>query len=520
MVATTLTEARGYDAPRRPVRALVVRRPEWLVVAVVVALRLPFLGHPASSDEAGFSVIASQWHAGSSLYGDFWVDRPPLLITLFDLADHTGGLVSLRLLGTLAAALTVLGVARVTQRLGGPTAACWAAVTAGALISSPLLGTGEVDGELLSAPFVAWGLVAVLRAVDRARLGPARPGQPAQESSGLGGVRRAALAAGAALTASLLVKQNVVDVGVFAAVLLLVAWRTRELTAAQAARVAGWGGVGALATLAAAATWTAAHGTSLGGVFYAMYPFRVRAAHLIAISPHQGSSDRLVALLAGWAASGGALLLALALTALLVRRLRGAAPLALGAVLVYDAFSVLAGASYWNHYLVQLVVPVAVLTGLLATRERGGWALPARLVVGLAGLSAAVALVVATPVLLTSQGVAIGEAIATAARPGDSIVTVYGHAEVTGSSGLASPYPYLWSLPAKTLDPDLSVLTDTLAGPRAPTWFVTWGHLSSWGVDDTRAAAVLAARYRPVADLLGRTVYLRDDTVRPTPTLP
>src|SRR3954470_7971552 len=87
---------------------------------VTVAARLPLAGRPATPDEGGFLVVASQWHVGgSSLYGNYWVDRPPMLIGIFRLADLTGGLVSLRIIGALLAAATVALLAGTAGRAFG-----------------------------------------------------------------------------------------------------------------------------------------------------------------------------------------------------------------------------------------------------------------------------------------------------------------------------------------------------------------------------------------------------------------
>src|SRR6476661_8822439 len=88
------------------------RRPQarWIGVAALLAavVRLPFLGRPLTSDEGGYLMVAAQWHPGTSLYGDYWVDRPPLLVALFGLADAAGGAVGLRLLGVVVAVGAVL----------------------------------------------------------------------------------------------------------------------------------------------------------------------------------------------------------------------------------------------------------------------------------------------------------------------------------------------------------------------------------------------------------------------------
>ncbi len=47
-----------------------------------------------------------------------------------------------------------------------------------------------------------------------------------------------------------------------------------------------------------------------------------------------------------------------------------------------------------------------------------------------------------------------------------------GRADIQYTSGLPSPYQHLWSLPMRTLDPDLTELRALLEGPDAPTWFV------------------------------------------------
>jgi len=50
-----------------------------LVLALL--LRVPYLSTPLGRDEGGIAYVASHWSVGhGSLYGAYWVDRPPLLI--------------------------------------------------------------------------------------------------------------------------------------------------------------------------------------------------------------------------------------------------------------------------------------------------------------------------------------------------------------------------------------------------------------------------------------------------------
>ncbi len=474
-----------------------------LVALVAVLVRLPFLNSDPSRDEAGFLLVGQQWQSGgSSLYGSYWVDRPPLLITIFRVAAQLGGLVPLRLIGCLATVLVVLGTAHVARQLGGRRAAPWAALTAAALCVTPILGGQSVNGELLSAPFVVGGLAAVLAAID----------QPSQRRASV-----AAALAGAATMASLLVKQNMADVGVFACVTLLVAWRRGETSTPRLARSLLAMSTGALVCLAVVSAWTMAHGTSLAGVFEAMYPFRIEAGRVMAASNRTTADARMWALVVGWVVSGGALIMALAARAMLSSRLVGPAVWGLVATVLFDLVSIALGGSYWNHYLIQLVVPTAVLSGLLVAQRQ-----PAtRTVVTTVALVAAVALGINLAGAHTTVGTSVGRAIHGVSNPHDTIVTTWGHADVTRASGLSSPYPYLWSLPARTLDPKLTGLDTLLAGTRAPTWFVTWTSVDRWSNHGGGAvtARLLAEHYHPVAAVSGHTIYLHRGVDRAVPLL-
>ena len=93
-------------------------RTSYVIAAAVlgtVLARLPLLGLPAWPDEAGFLMVGGGWNLGGSstdraVYGSYWVDRPPVLIGLYGFADRLGGLEALRLVGALAAAVTVVCV--------------------------------------------------------------------------------------------------------------------------------------------------------------------------------------------------------------------------------------------------------------------------------------------------------------------------------------------------------------------------------------------------------------------------
>jgi hypothetical protein len=500
-MATTLVSAARTPvgiraALRRPALPLVP-----IVAAAAVVARLPFLAQAPGKDEAGFLMVGQQWQpGGSSLYGNYWVDRPPLLITIFRFAAHTGGLVSLRLVGCLAVVLVVFGCSSVARRVAGDRAARWSAVTAAALCVSPLLGGLEVNGELLSAPFVVGGIGAVVAALREPRH------------------RRAVLAAalaGAAMVAALMVKQNMADVGVFAVVAGVLAWRRAELTGRRLRGIGLGFVVGSTLCLVVVAAWTVWHGTSLVGVFDAMYPFRVEAGRVMAASSRQGADARLWLLLVSWLLSGGAIIMAAITWALVSRRLHGAASWGLVATVVFDVVSIGLGGNYWHHYLIQLVGPVSIVAGVLVARHQP----VIRSVLTAVVVAAAVAWGLGLPGSGVPEGTEVGHAVALAAGPRDTIVTLYGHADVTLASGLASPYPYLWSLPTKTLDPRLQHLAALMRSPSAPTWFVTWTDRASLDRESAATYRQVNRRYHPVAHLLGSTVYLRNGVNRAAPSL-
>jgi hypothetical protein len=468
-----------------------------MAAACAVCLRLPLLSRPPSPDEAGFLLVGSQWHSGgTSLYGDYWVDRPPLLITLFRVAADAGGLVPLRLIGCVATVLIIAGAAHLARLLGGGRAAAWTAVAAAAFLVTPLTGARAVNGELLAAPFVIWGIAACVHALRGGR-----------HSTVL------AASAGAALVCSVAVKQNFADVAVFAAAAGVLALSRREISGRHARRLLAGLGLGVLGAVAIVALWTVANGTSLAGVYDAMFPFRVQAGRLLSSPANHGSRARFVALVFSWVVCGGALAMGAAAWAIARRRLGGTVVWALVVTVVFETASVLAGGSYWNHYLVQLVGPLSALVGVAAARSM----VSSRVAVVVVVLVGVVAWVVALPRDTSSMPGDVGSAIGAASAPDDTIVTLYGHSDVDQAAGLSSPYPYLWSLPTKTRDPQLRQLAAVLSGPTAPTWFVTWSHLSSWGVDSADASRVLASRYRLVADLDGHRIYLRDGVVRRAP---
>ena len=457
-----------------------------------VALRLPFLGAPAGNDEAGFLIVARSWGAGSSLYGDYWVDRPPLLMWIFDLA---GGLTTLRLLGCLAAAATVVAVGAAAAVVGGRRAAPWAAGAAAVLCASPWLGTVRVNGEILAAPFVAASILCTVLALRR-------PDRTVPW----------AVAAGVLATAAFGVKQSTVDPFVFAVVAAAVLAVVQPAERRRAALLVASGVVGALVTTAVLVLSGSLRGTAPGELFQAVVVFRFDAGRVIGSSASGATDERLLTLVATWAVSGLAML-SVAVLVLAVRQRRDPVVVATAATIVVSSAVALLGGSYWAHYLIQLVPAVALGAGLLAAavaprlRNAGAGALALGLVVTL------------TYAFVTggqheSEADDLGGAVRAAAEPSDAMVVAYGQPNVLLAAGMDSPYENLWSLPIRVRDPELGELVDVLRGPDAPAWVVEWSDFDTWAVDASALKVVVDDRYRPVATSCGHVVWLRDDLDR------
>jgi hypothetical protein len=464
----------------------VTRHLTWFVAAAAALAWAPFVGAPLSPDEGGFLLVASQWRPGGSLYGHYWVDRPPLLISIFDLADHAGGAIGLRLIGVGAVLASVFLAGRLTH-LGAGRWTVVPAVVAGAFLSTPLFGTGMVNGELLAAPLVLAGLVALLKAWTST-------GRASYGWAGLAGV---------AAAAAPLVKQNVVDVLVVAGVLVLQGLRSseRRRTLWLALSISA----GAAMSTAACLLWADARGTEPSSLWDALVIFRGEAAAVIQSSSTSSTSTRFAELLGAAALSGAPVLLAVMLLRLRRRAVGAGAPdLRYPALmlLTWELVGVAAGGSYWLHYLIGLV-PGLVLVCVAAAQRPPQLRRWTAGVVAFACLSAGVATVTAAAnVPLYSSDATVAAYLRAHSVRGDTVVVGFGHPNIVWDSGLRSPYHLLWSLEVRVRDPQLHQLTHVMSGPHAPTWIVVNGSsLATWGVDPTSAQTVLDQRYRPATTI-------------------
>ncbi len=463
-----------------------------LAVALLatVALRLLYLHFPLGIDEGGVAFIAKAWGSGhGSLYGAYWLDRPPLLVALYKLAI-AGGPTGIRVLGIVAALALVAVTTVVTRAVAGERAARIAAVLSAGLASSIALAAVYTPSELLAAVPAA-GSIGCLVATHRR------------------GQARWLVGAGLLAVAAALIKQSFLDAG-FAGAVFLLASRGPRLR--QAAAYAA----GALIPIAGVGVWLAAAHLSPGSLVYALFGFRIHALNVLAAS-NLPLQVRLKSLWLPITGSGLLALLVIALRGLAVLRGDRVLAVTLAAWLGAGAVGVLGGGSYWPHYLIELVAPASLLSAAALSRVRAG---------GLVAAWLAALAVIGTvggvgPVHKLQQRhgvVAVASYVRDHARPGDTQYVMYARANVGYYTGLPSPYPYAWSLLVRAHPGATARLRQLLDSPRRPTWVVGWQRPSHWGLDPGGATArALHAHYRVVAHVHGHPIYHRTSSPRSQP---
>ena len=476
-----------------------------IVVAALCAVRLWFLRIALIPDEGGFYLVAKTWSThGKNLYGHYFVDRPPGLITVYKLAALTDHVVTVRVLGAAAGVVTVLALARAAHRLGLPVVA--PAVVAGALLVNPLDESIYGSSGLFAVPFVA---LAILGTVEM------------MQSQGTRSHLFATLA-GIAATVAVSMKQNYADGFVFAGVVLLVHVLQRRSTFRLALTRGLAITLGAAVVVAAMVLQSLFTEAGPKALWLAAVSFRFQASEVLAHTAAHGTAYRLTLLVLVLVVTGIVpLVLALFLRAARSGFRGSPWAWACGVVLVLDVPSIMLGGSYWPHYALQ-VVPAAGLAVALAWRT----SVLTRLAVGLVVVSA-VANVIGFALHVerrpSDKVNDVGQWVARSSKPSDTATVLFGHGQAQLATGLQSPYEHLWSLPIRTLDPDLTELTGLLEqGSTRPTWIVLLNPPNAFGLDtsgDFRAS--LRQDYVPVAKVCrGTRIWLRRDQQRSLPPAP
>lgn len=499
----------------RPQRAVQV------AAAAAVLARFPSLLWPLRPDEAGFLLVARSWHPSpDSVYGTYFVDRPPLVIALVKATDALGGPYLLRLVAALGCGLAVLLAAACAREIArharfgasaalADRAAIGTAVLVAALLANPQIDAIAAKGEILGVPVLLAGHLCALRAL--------RLRSP-----------RWAFAAGLVGATALGLKQSLLATLVLGAVLLVGARLGGRIGWAGFGRLAGAAAAGAAVPLALTAAWALAAGVRLQTLWFTVVTFRADASRVILDQPRTAADDRAMLLLLIAATTG----MVLVAGAFVFRAPRIAANLplvgtAVALTLLTDVAGVVSGGSFWRPYLFVLVPTLAlgwacaVVSGSPRARSQDPVHRP-RL-----GFGVVAACVTSTLVSLVGfmtiwwagpapQQYLLGQELGRVSHPGDSMVVYGGRADVQWASGLPSPYGQLWSLPMRTLDPDLRDLDSVLEGPRAPTWLVEVVRIDAWSeVGTAPIKEELLERYTYLGTFCGGLGVYRLDSAPP-----
>jgi hypothetical protein len=459
---------------------------------LAVALRAPFFGTPLGLDEGGLAFVAEHWmRHGTSVYGDQWLDRPPLLVLVVGVAVAAGGAAGMRALGALAAVALVAVVAALARAVGGDRAGRHAAVAAAILASSIALQAVYTPAELLAAVPATVSVLCLVTALRTGRL-------------------ETLVAAGALATGAALVKQSFLDAG-FAGVVFLAACAVSRHTSFRRAWIVAWV-AGAVLPLVGVLAASAAGYVDGRALPYALVGFRIAALRTLA-GTGPPLLDRFVHLAVPAIASG--LAIAIALVPLALRRLRHEAVIAatLAAWLGAGVAGVAGGGTYWAHYLIEIVPAAAVLYGVAVAGAPAAVrvAVPAVAVVLACGAALAATAYVARDQPHGPER-AVGSYIRVHARPRDTQFVLYARANVLFYGGLPTPFPYDWSLMDRVQPGARGALYALLASSRRPTWLVPWQNDDAWRLDSgDRVDVLLRRNYRPVATVDGHVILHRDE---------
>ena len=463
---------------------------------LALLLRVPYLSTPLGRDEGGLAYIAQNWPGGDgSLYGAYWVDRPPLLILLFK-AAVLGGEGGVRALGAVAAVALVIGVVLLARAVEGPRAGWIAGLLAALMSGSVSIGSIFTPGEVLAVVPSTFSVLCLVLA-HRSRQA------------------RFVFAAGALAVCAALIKQSFLDAG-FAGVVFVAVSAALDRDVRRRwplAYVAG-----AAIPLAALLVWLAAAQQSIGGFVYTLFGFRLQLLQTLAGSdiPLQARLRKLEE--PAWE-SGLTIVLGAALVGLHSLRKDRVLLVTFSAWLAAATFGVLGGGSYFAHYLIGLVPVSCVAAAVVIARVP----LPVRLVV----LGAVLWLALPTaregaqeeakhPLRRSEVGVA--RYVREHARPGDTDYVMYARPNVVYYAGLRHPYPYMWSLMVRAKPGALEELHRLLGSAERPTWLVQWQDDDEWELDpDGRMDRLISNGYRLAAVVCDRPIFLRND--RPLPPL-
>jgi 4-amino-4-deoxy-L-arabinose transferase-like glycosyltransferase len=426
------------------------KRTLWLIGAaglLAMLLRLPFVFTGLSTDEGGYAYVAQQWSRGARLYdttlrGSAWLDRPQgLILTYRALLWFNDSGWTIRVGVMLAGATISICLGIIGWQLAGRKVAVAAAFIYAVVGVAPHLEGMTLNGELLASVPATMSIAAIL--VWRA-------------SRGTWWLLGAGLLAGISIT----MKQSGIDgllVGLAVIIVTAGIRRVWPFLIAFAAPIAacvihGW-------TLGLGRYWTA-----LAGYQFAAYG---------------GSGSNLDTRWHDFTRYLGTE--AIDLVIIIVIACFGLRPLSRFArtnVIVWLAagfIGVNLGGTYWPHYYMQPLAPLALLAAVAVTSFKPQWvrATVAALIV-LPTLIWLVALVPMSPhhraktipyAALANRDDRIAAAIDAETTPDQRIYILVSEAYLYFRADRQASYPYLWGVPIQKIPTAVPLLRTMLHSP-------------------------------------------------------
>ena len=485
-------------------------------------------------------MIGSDWlrtlangEHGSSIYGDHWIDRPPLILGIYGAADLLGGATGVRVLGMFVALAAALCSALVAERVAGRRAFLPAGLVTGCLLSSPAVDGDRTAGELLAA---APSVLAVALLVGIARHDYRARTEPGVRA--LGGMRRITLLtiAGLAAACAPLIKQSALDACVAAAAWCV--WRLCTDARSRQARLFLLRDASAFAAGMATALITTIGlafraGAREDDLMYALVGFRFDV--LAALSEQSKAPiDRVTRLLDPAAGSGllfAALLVPIGIWAARRGPAAGAGAVLLGGWIIGAVIGVGGGGYFWAHYLIQLAAPVGAAAGIALSmwRPRATVALVTVLVtiatigqVIRADSTPSPRLLKAGYMPQSQQGVlSVADFIRRNSPSDDELVVLYARANVAYYADRRQATEFAWSSMYRAIPDARDDMLRAVTGPDRAAWIVEWQQPDAFGMDEDGAiAGAIKSGYREVVVLCGKPVLVRSDRTIRSLTLP
>lgn len=447
---------------------------------LAVALRVPFVGAPLTTDEGGYAEVARLWSRGATLYDDTWVDRPQGLLLVFRAVLHVdgGSATAIRIVAAVVAAVVAALTMAITARMAGRAAVVGAGLLIATAGASPFIESFTLSGELLASLPACASMLAFVTYLRNDRRGWL-------------------VAAGLLTGCAVMMKQSGFDAGAAAALYLLVS-RRRE-------------GVAPVAILVGAALIPVALGAaaaaSVSDWWHAVVTYRGQGDSIVTGTLSARLELATESLPAALKALGPMVVVA-------IPGLRRSPPLA-WIWLAVASLALIGGGNFHAHYYQQLVPPLGVLAGVGVAAM---WEARARVWSAASAAVTVAALTVTVPLWFDSADTqaravfpkdshlrtddAVVRYVRTHTRPDQRILVLGAGASIYYLADRDPAVRHLWSRNVQTIPGAVGEMRRALAGSRPPALVVVGKAPAS--IDRTGAMdQILQTSYRRVAVVSG-----------------